>query len=245
MPASLRAGLLICFLFFFSAGLAEACDCAYPGAPCKAFANTPYIVSGRVVKIARIQGKSARGFEYSQRLVSVEVERTYRGIDKKGVIEIETGEGGGDCGFDFREGERYLIYAYWGKETRELYTGICSRTRLLSQAEADLEYFEKKDDPAHGSGIEGWIDKLSRGKDNNTEVVGTLAGVGVKIEGASGRWTVTTDKDGRFAVWGLKPGSYEVIPEWGSGFIPMSRTVKVAERCCEEVRFLATPPRHK
>lgn len=54
-------------------------------------------------------------------------------------VEIATGLGGGDCGFAFQVGADYVVYAYRNSEGR-LETGICSRTRLLSQAAEDVEY---------------------------------------------------------------------------------------------------------
>jgi hypothetical protein len=36
-----------------------ACDCPYHGAPCKAFANTPTVFVGRVVKVSTIDRKTA------------------------------------------------------------------------------------------------------------------------------------------------------------------------------------------
>jgi len=36
--------------------------------------------------------------------------RFYKGI-QAGTVEVETGIGGGDCGFGFERGRRYLLYA--------------------------------------------------------------------------------------------------------------------------------------
>jgi hypothetical protein len=223
-----------------------ACDCAYSGAPCKAFASTPYVFSGKVTKVSTISVKMSGGDEYQNRLATFEVARVYRGLDVKKSTEVVTGFGGGDCGYDFRAGESYLVYAFPHVSTGKLYTGICSRTRPLSEAKDDLEYLAEKDDPAHGAGIEGWIDELARGPDNNTEVTGGLRDVRVKIAGPSGRWTVITDGAGRFRLWGLSPGIYRVTPEYSVKFIPEAgRSVTLKEKSCEELRFLATPPRHK
>ena len=52
------------------------------------------------------------------------------------VVVLRTGEGGGDCGYHFRIGERYLVYALGPVEALE--TSICSRTRRARQARADL-----------------------------------------------------------------------------------------------------------
>jgi hypothetical protein len=224
---------------------ATACDCVYAGRPCQAFARTPYVFSGKVTRISPIAIKTSSGDEYQNRLVTFDVKRAYRGLDGKTVTEIVTGSGGGDCGYDFQQGEQYLVYAFSHPATGKLYAGICSRTRRLAEAGDDLDYFANKDDPAHGAGIEGWIDELSRGPNNNTEVIGPLKGARLRISSAAGRWTVTTGSDGRFRLWGLQPGTYRVTPEFSTRFAEDSRTVTLKPKSCEEIRFLATPLPHK
>jgi hypothetical protein len=234
------AGVSLCLSAPFDA---SACDCGYSGAPCKAFAQTPYVFSGKVVKISATAIKLPSGDAYQDRLVLFEIERAYRGLEGKTAAEVVTGTGGGDCGYDFREGEKYLVYAYQHPATGKLYSGICTRTRRLSEASDDLEYFAKKDDPAHAAGIEGWITEQSRGGDNvTTESIGPLKGARVAISSKSGRWTVIAGNDGRFQLWGLQPGAYRVTPQFSPRFFEDSRTVTLKPRSCEEVGFLATPP---
>ena len=174
-----------------------ACDCPYHGAPCKAFANTPTVFVGRVVKVSTIDRKTASGDEYKDRLVFFDVERSYRGWTAK-TAEVVTGWGGGDCGYEFHEGVEYLVYGYPHRETGRLYTGICQRTRLLSEAAEDLDYLSKKNDPSHGAGIEGTIEELD--SKNRIQVVGFLGGIQVLVEGPSGRQTIVPQKDGRFQL---------------------------------------------
>jgi hypothetical protein len=52
-------------------------------------------------------------------------------------VVVFTGSGGGDCGFPFRRGESYLVYASANTDGW-LGTGICGRTAELSRAAADL-----------------------------------------------------------------------------------------------------------
>jgi len=216
-----------------------ACDCPYHGAPCKAFANTPTVFVGRVVKVSTIDRKTASGDEYKDRLVFFDVERSYRGWTAK-TAEVVTGWGGGDCGYEFHEGVEYLVYGYPHRETGRLYTGICQRTRLLSEAAEDLDYLSKKNDPSHGAGIEGTIEELD--SKNRIQVVGFLGGIQVLVEGPSGRQTIVSQKDGRFQLWGLSPGSYRVTPALPKSFLPDEQTVKLERASCAELRFLATPP---
>jgi hypothetical protein len=219
-----------------------ACDCLYPGRPCKAFAQTPYIFAGRVASIITAANQS-------ERIVAFQVESTYRGPEGNVVTSVVTGFGGGDCGYGFKQGERYLVYA--NEAHGRLFTSICSRTRLLADANDDLEYFSKRNDPAHGAGIEGWIDEMSRGPDANVAVKGPLRSARVRIDGVSGgrepfpRWDVTTDDYGRFSVWGLPAGTYRVTPRFPTKFVPWSETAIVERNSCKEIRFLATPASNK
>jgi hypothetical protein len=222
-----------------------ACDCASAGPPCKAFKATPNVFAGRVTKISTILVKLQSGDKYPQRLVLLEIGHNYRGLEGQSTVELVTGEGGGDCGFSFQEGQRYLVYAYPHPATGKLYTGICQRTRLLSEASEDLKYLEKKDDPAHGAGIEGSVEQLSRDEHNLTQVVGMLEGTELEIVGSAGRRRAVTGKDGRFEVWGLKPGRYRITAMWGKRFVPETQTVKLEPGSCAELRFLATPPRRR
>jgi len=184
-----------------------ACDCGDPGPPCRAFARTAAVFAGRVTRIGTISTKLASGDAYERILVSFEIERSYRGVHGTS-IEVVTDGGGGDCGYAFKQGQRYLVYASEFPEVGKLYTSICSRTREISEAEEDLEYLNHKDDAGHGAG----------------------------------RWTVVTDKNGRFRQWGLKPGKYRVSPAFSDRFLAHTETAVVEEMLCARVYILATPP---
>jgi hypothetical protein len=202
MKALFRAWLLTLVFCALLPHGASACDCADPGPPCKAFANTPAVFAGRVIKIATISVKAPSGDLYEDRLIVLEVERSYRGSVSKNV-EVVTGSGGADCGYDFRMGEHYLVYAYPHPQSGKLYTGICQRTRPISDAGDDLDYLSKKDDPSHGAGIEGTIEELKRDSRYETRVVGFMAGISVLVQGKSGHWTTLSQNDGRFRLWGF------------------------------------------
>ncbi len=70
--------------------------------------------------------------------VSLGVSRSYRGVQDKN-IQVRTGLGGGDCGFDFEVGKQYLVFAS-KDESGRLSTGICDGTTLLEERQASLSY---------------------------------------------------------------------------------------------------------
>src|SRR5882724_3053747 len=71
-------------------------------------------------------------------LVSFDVLQSFQG-NRQEPTQLDTGIGGGDCGFDFEVGKQHLVYAY-KNETGELWTGICSGTALLEKNRANLAY---------------------------------------------------------------------------------------------------------
>ncbi len=70
------------------------------------------------------------------RVVSLRVLRSYRG-QLAGTVNVLTGIGEGDCGFDFETGSQYLVYAD-KLEDGTLVTSICTGTSLLAHAESAL-----------------------------------------------------------------------------------------------------------
>ncbi len=83
--------------------------------------------------------------------VSFDISRSYRGPRQQN-IRIRTGLGGGDCGFRFEVGERYLVYAY-ADESGQLSTNICTGTARLEESQADLSYM--RGEPVVSETVEG------------------------------------------------------------------------------------------
>jgi hypothetical protein len=244
----LKIAIVTRLAVFLVCPLAHACDCALDPTPCKAFSHTAVIFAGRVSRVANIEVNLKSGdptIHYPQRSVTFEVLKPYRGVQSK-TVELQTGEGVGDCGYLFETGRDYVVYANPNANTGSLYTGICQRTKLLSEARDDIEYLTKKDDPAHGAGIEGTVEELSRdAKGYATQVSGFMPEITILIDGPSRQWKISSEADGWFHLWGLQPGKYHLKPVLPSGFINITspETVTLAQSSCAYVRILATPPR--
>ncbi len=197
MPRRVFAALLVALAGALLAPAAEACDCGATGPPCIAFPKTPVLFAGRVTQVSElsIPDKTEKNdFVYRYQLVRFEVEENFRGQPRTS-IEVTTGEGGGDCGFHFRTGERYLVYAGELPETGRLYTSICTRTRLLSEAAADLDFLRKRGDPGRGAGLEGTI--LEIGRDPKTNATPTRGNDEGCSRGRRGRWQEVGGDDRR------------------------------------------------
>ena len=112
-----------------------ACSCALPlpTMPLKqqvevARKDAKAIFVGQVLEIDDKQYKFGT-------VIKFQVEKSWKQIRSK-EIYIVTGRGGGDCGFPFAIGMKYLVYAY-GPNNGKFGTGICSRTKRISENEAE------------------------------------------------------------------------------------------------------------
>src|SRR5262245_25446427 len=104
---------LVVFLFAMLAAFiptAKACTCIVTSSgtqPCQEYWRAGAIFSGRVNEISTIvldQGDGRSG--YGQKLVRFTLLEAFRGVEGN-TVEVVTGMGGSDCGYDFREGESY------------------------------------------------------------------------------------------------------------------------------------------
>ena len=115
-------------------GQVHACKCAEPGSPSEELEKFAAVFAGRVVSIEHSFDPEAASYSPEDRTtVGFEVSAVWKGTVHEDMY-ITTPPTGGSCGFTFIDGEEYIVYADGG------YTvGICSRTALLGQAQADLD----------------------------------------------------------------------------------------------------------
>lgn len=230
--------LLASFLFLIAFGTqANACQCAGTQPPCEAYWNASAVFVGTVTFSTTTKIKES-DFESTRRLVRFHVDRQLRGVDASDV-EVLTGLGEADCGYGFRLGGQYLVYAY-GNNEKMLSTSICSRTRLLLQATADLEYTRglSKAAPPGGT-ILGEV-KLRRG---DTWPWPPVQDVRILLQGSNKQVEAKTNRVGKYTISGLPPGIYKVkidLPEGLSIYNPEVE-VEVHDRGCAQAFFLVEP----
>lgn len=227
-------------LFFVSPVLIKACSCVGSTPPCQAFWNTDAVFSGQVTEIKDASVKSApktddgRSFSFPKRTVRFAVKESFRGTDEK-VIELETGAGGGDCGYAFETGQSYLVYAYRDSETGKMSSNICTRTQLLSKATEDLEYFRGLKDAKAGGTVYGQVIKhLVRKQDDEYKPNPPLENITLTFLGNGNTYEATTDADGKYRISGLPAGEYKMniaVPEEMWGF-EKEQTIKVPDKGC-------------
>ena len=129
MKSSALAACLLGIVLWHSSP-ARACSCAKPPEVEKAIETSTAIFVGKVSLVE--QGKTGTEFN-----VSLEVRRAYKAIKGKSVLLFQESM----CGFSFKKGKTYLVYATADDEGH-LTASICSRTTLAKKASKELKILQ-------------------------------------------------------------------------------------------------------
>lgn len=143
-------------------------------------------------------------------LFQVRVIESFRGTERVGeVVGIRTGFGGGDCGYNFKIGAKYLIDA--SRDGDRFITGICSLTAPIQDSEVELRSLRRL---ALGQRLPDLVGVLMRGTETDDgENVTPLSGVTVQAKRVAGGsdQTTATDAAGSFTFERLPTGTYELF----------------------------------
>jgi hypothetical protein len=125
---------------------ASACSCAVLGSKKQvewALSHPGAVFTGEVVKIDR---PSSIKSSLAPETVTFRVSKSWKGPEGA-TLEVKTPISGMSCGYPFKEGQEYLVYAH-GKQ--DLRVDLCSGTKALSKAGADLAELGNGQKPKDG-----------------------------------------------------------------------------------------------
>jgi hypothetical protein len=236
----LSIGSLVLTLLSFS-DTAFACSCMGTRPPCEAYwqAEAVFIGTPKEVSWIEIEDKIENStFKYRERVFRFSVDQAFRGVNGS-QVSVMTGQGGGDCGYGFKIGELYLVYAYRDNQKKDmLSTSICTRTRPIRNADEDLEYIQGLSKASPGGWALGEISRASRTQEGVLQLL-PLKGVEVTVEGQGKSVTVATDSDGKYLASALPAGTYKVrvAPPEGLSARSNESEIKVADRGCASTSF--------
>lgn len=149
MRISNQTALYICFALFFvlftsAPSTAYACSCVELPSVKEEYERSAAVFAGKVLEVKERQQING------QRTKSVlfDVTTTWKGVSESQVF-ITTGFDGGDCGYEFKQGKEYIVYAsqssmYGGNA---LVTTICDRTNEAASAKEDVTILGKGKTP--------------------------------------------------------------------------------------------------
>lgn len=225
---------LLLVLFSLAAESDFGCECAGEQIPCQAYSEASAVFLGTVIESRIVTSKQGE-FEEQSRIVRLSIDTPFRGVEGA-EVEVMTGLGGGDCGYGFSQTRQYLVYAhvYEGK----LYTGVCTRTRLASQAGEDLLYLRELENAKAGVAISGKAVKYRRNEHGGMDSI-PLSDVTITIDGPTKK-EVKTDLKGEYRQAGLVAGNYVVSAKAPDGLSRRGEPeekVEIPDRGCSVVSF--------
>ena len=138
--------LLLALIFTAGHATAFACSCAPPEGPSAELGRASAVFSGRVIEV---RGRKGAGRTPGMVEAVFEAARVWKGAAGK-QVGVYTNPDSAACGYAFEAGRSYLVYARGGGG--RLTTGLCSRTKRLEDAGADLDELGPGREVAGGSG---------------------------------------------------------------------------------------------
>lgn len=213
---------LAVFVHTFEPSIASACTCVLGPETCPRVADAAAVFEATVASIEVHEAPQIAGQARSQeRLVRLRDVRAIRGQPQE---EVVTGLGGGDCGYAFTVGGRYVIVGQRRQSDQRLQTSICSQTQLLSEASGLLSYLQSLDVPSRGARIWGRLVKPNARNDSASGI--PIADARIMLRGAKSL-SVTTGKNGEYEFVALPPGTYTVSADLGPGLKPLAAWLPV------------------
>ena len=226
---------------------AEACSCMQAGPACQAFWKTDAAFDATVDAIERAAGPEQdlgnRRVSFPEKLVRVTVRAGFKGVTASGPLEVYTAADGAACGYDFKMGQRYLIFAWKRQADGRWVASLCSATQEYDGTGPAAAFLASFNGPATGARVFGAVKTYERHFDRDQtsrerKVVATVHLVG----GAKER--TTTSRDGFFEFPALDPGPYELRLDVPTGFASdyTTRNIDLPDpRACQEESFLLAP----
>lgn len=108
---------------------AHACSCIPPGSVPEEVEKTDVIFMGEVTAVTEESDTSFR--------VTFDLERKWKGLASQETIDIWTPHDSAQCGYAFKVGESYVVYA-----SEDMRVNLCSSTKQKSEATEDIAYLE-------------------------------------------------------------------------------------------------------
>jgi hypothetical protein len=224
-------------------GSAYGCYCGADASPCQGYGRSAAVFIGTPIALRTVEPKPGTSKESPEywlpRIFKFTVEQSFLGV-QPGELEVGTGMGSSDCGYDFKLGQRYVVYAYTAGKSDRLGTGTCSRTAPYEKADEDIQFLRTLASQNQGVSISGEVKRRLHdvAKGTSTEI-GPLAAASLVVESDGERREVRTDAAGRYSLNGLRPGKYKVTLQLPDELIvyPAEHEITVADRGCATVSY--------
>jgi hypothetical protein len=238
-------------LLLITPDVANGCSCSGYPTICGAYASADAVFIGSVRKVERREPKKnvAPGEIFGGQIAHVQVEKVFKGED---ISEAVFHAGLSSCDPVYKEGQRWLFYAYRDKKSQAWRIHACDRSALIEDAADDLLYLQALPASAQKTRLSGDLRLYENNPVKGFSLVENLSGVRVKVSDGQKTYEVYTDGNGVYEIYGLPPGRYSIQPDIPPGLkinFPIYRGeidysdrkgIKVAlkEKSCANVDFV-------
>ena len=141
--AKTRMALILALLALLApVGEVAACSCAEPLLPREAAEKAAAVFTGIVTNQELLTRQDSPSGEPRRRYQFIATD-VFKG-EVGATVDVYTGLGGGDCGYSFEIGQKYLFYTYGTPPM--LSTNICSRTKIItlpSQVQEEIDEIKR------------------------------------------------------------------------------------------------------
>lgn len=206
------------------------------GLPCVEYWRAHAVFIGVANRVDTVPNESPLAIgSYSSTTAHFTVEEPFKGVGGTAIV-FEANQ----CGYLFKEGERYLVYAHRNLTTNKLEVLLGNtRTQPLSQAIEDLKYIRGLASGEPGSRVFGRVTQSTYNINNKDVDVGSLKNAKIMLEGGNHHVEVVTDSEGRYEFEGLPAGTYRIRADLPAYLDYQEQSIKVAGHGCVPHDILA------
>jgi hypothetical protein len=167
---------------------------------------------------------------------------------KQPVISVLTPDNDAECGYAFRTGERYVVYANRKVGGNDFLVLSCSRTQSFASASEDRQYFQALSSPSEGAHVYGTIVRPQTDLATGATKLAPIVGMSLTLRGPRGTFNAKTGSDGRYDLVAIPPGGYELTavaePVTAGNAVHRSLELKHSHACfVADFAFPPTTPR--
>ena len=171
------------------------------------------------------------------------VRQALKGVTATGPLDVYTPESDGACGYDFKPGHRYLVFARKRPADGRWIASLCSATQPYDGAGESASFIASLTEPAKGGRIFGTVKTFDKRFDYQLTSGERRLSANVRLVGG-GREHSVAATNGSYEFRGLEPGRYQLDVEPPAGYASKytSRNVDLPNgRACQEETFHFAP----
>lgn len=186
----------------------------------------------------------ARPLTLPETLVTLNVRQGYKGGVAAGPLEVVTAGDDGMCGFDFKPGRRYLIFAWQRRVDGKWEVSRCSATTEFDGTGETAAFLSSLAAPATGARVFGLVKAREPRFTADRSDVDRPIETKLRLVGSGEERSATSSADGRFDFSGLAPGRYRLAIEMPKGYstYALERDVELPDgRACARVDYGLSP----